>query len=150
LAEFQTELKEFSEQAQQSLQQSIEDAQVSLNNLPDNLEKSAVESDDAIRQAVLDDLRKTQAQLEEAAKAYEEKAREYEEYAQQANAYEQDMLRQAKETRSQMATDYRQKVEDVQESYRLTSDAINTLAEDTEKANKDTSEFLRKRVEEHI
>jgi predicted metal-dependent phosphoesterase TrpH len=149
-ADFEASFKAFTEQTEQALKQSIKDIQSALKDLPDDLEEAMAETDAARRRAILNDLRRTQAQLEAAAKAYEQEAQEYEAFAEKAAAYDQEALAQAKASRAKMQASYQEKIKDIKDSFALTSDAINTLAADTQKATEDAGSFLRDRLDEHL
>jgi hypothetical protein len=153
VGQVQDNVDQFIARSHQALTNTIQETRTAIRTLPDTLEAASAEVDSNYRKKVLADLQAAQQKLEKT-------AQDYENYVQQADALEQEMLRSAKQSRTDMRAGTRQKVEDVKtgtqqkvadvkESLKLTSDAINVLLDDTKQAINDTTSFSKARVTQH-
>ncbi|MGK7923926.1 MAG: hypothetical protein AB4290_01510 [Spirulina sp.] len=160
LEEIQDSLKSFAEETQATLEKNLEEANEALQNLPGQLEEAVVKMNAAERERTKKSFAEAQKQLEASAKAYEERAAE-------AEKLEQELLQSARETREGLKTavetskanlesstakvesDVKQGIANLKQSFKDTSEAFNILAEDVKRANQETSEFLKQRIEEH-
>ncbi|MDJ0593542.1 MAG: hypothetical protein QNJ72_26750 [Pleurocapsa sp. MO_226.B13] len=153
LEEIQNSLQSFAEETQASLEKDLKEANEALQNLPGKLEQAVVSMNAADRELTRKSYAEAQKKLEESAKAYEERAAK-------ADQFEQELLKSAQETRNSMRANLEtskaelerninRDIANLEQSFKDTSEAFSILAEDTKKANQDTSDFLKQRIEEH-
>lgn len=160
LEEIQNSLTSFAEETQASLEKDVKEANEALKNLPEQLEQAVVSMNAADRELTRKSYAEAQKKLEASAKAYEERAAK-------ADQFEQELLQLAQETRNSMQANLEtskanfqaskaelernieRDIANLKQSFKDTSEAFSILAEDTKKANQETSDFLKQRIEQH-
>lgn len=160
LEEIQNSLTSFAEETQASLEKDVQEANEALKNLPEQLEQTVVSMNAADRELTRKSYAEAQKKLEASARAYEERAAK-------ADQFEQELLQSAQETRNSMQANLetskanfqaskdelerniKRDIANLKQSFKDTSEAFSILAEDTKKANQDTSDFLKQRIEQH-